>query len=144
MIIPIFLPYRSSDTFQTVLNFFFLFSVLSHVWLSAVPWAVAYQAPLPMGFFSQEYLNGVPLPTSGDLPHPGTEPASLVSPALAGGFFTTSTAWVTENCVVANIFGLWLWFLARSFKNHYNFFNFLSHRRSNFVMLVIIHHEGSV
>ena len=27
-------------------------------------------------------------PTPGDLPDPGMEPASLVSPALAGGFFT--------------------------------------------------------
>ena len=30
------------------------------------------------------------MPSSGDLPHPGIEPASLTSPALAGGFFTLS------------------------------------------------------
>ena len=144
MIILIFLPYLSSDTFQTVLNFLLLFSVLNHVWPSAVPWAIAYQAPLPMEFFRQEYWGRVPLPTSGDLPHPGIEPASLASPALAGGFFTTSTTWVTENCVAIDIFDLYLWFLARSFKNHYNFVHFLSHRRSNFVMLVITHCEGSV
>ena len=29
----------------------------------------------------------------GNLPHPGIEPESLVSPALAGKFFTTSIAW---------------------------------------------------
>ena len=29
----------------------------------------------------------------GDLPHPGMEPMSLMSPALAGRFFTTSVAW---------------------------------------------------
>ena len=35
----------------------------------------------------------MPIPTPGDLPHPGTEPTVLASPALAGGFFTTSTSW---------------------------------------------------
>ena len=38
-----------------------------------------------MGFSRQEYWNGLPFPTLGDLPSPGIEPAS---PALAGGFFT--------------------------------------------------------
>ena len=42
-----------------------------------------------MEFPRQEYWNGLPFPTPGDLPDPGTELASLVSPALAGGFFTT-------------------------------------------------------
>ena len=32
-------------------------------------------------------------PSPGDLPDPGIEPASLMSPALAGGFFTTSATW---------------------------------------------------
>ena len=36
------------------------------------------------------------LPPPGDLPDPGTEPLSLMSPALAGGFFTTSTTWETS------------------------------------------------
>ena len=31
----------------------------------------------------------LPFPTPGDLPKPEIKPASLVSPALAGGFFTT-------------------------------------------------------
>ena len=39
-----------------------------------------------MGFFRQEYWNGLPLPSPGDLSGPGIEPAS---PALAGRFFTT-------------------------------------------------------
>ena len=46
----------------------------------------AHQDPLSVGFPRQEYLSGLPFPTPGDLPDPGTEPASLVS---AGGFFTT-------------------------------------------------------
>ena len=41
------------------------------------------------GFFRQEYWNGLPFPPWADLPDPGIEPISLVSPALAGGLFTT-------------------------------------------------------
>ena len=54
---------------------------------------IALQAPLSMGFPRQQYWNGLLFPTPGDLPDPGTEPASLVSPALAGGFFTASATW---------------------------------------------------
>ena len=43
-----------------------------------------------MGFPRQEYWSGLPFPPPGDLPHPGIEPVSLGSPALAGGFLTTS------------------------------------------------------
>ena len=42
-----------------------------------------------MGFPRHEYWSGLPFPTPEDLPHPGIEPPSFVSPALAGGFFTT-------------------------------------------------------
>ena len=54
----------------------------------AITWTVAHQALLSMGFFSQEYWSGLPFPPPGDLSNPGTEPASPMSPALAGGFFT--------------------------------------------------------
>ena len=37
----------------------------------------------------QEYWSGLPFPSPGDLPRPGIEPVSLVSPELAGRFFTT-------------------------------------------------------
>ena len=40
---------------------------------------VEYQAPLSMGFSSQEYWCGLPFPSPGDLPDPGIEPRS---PAL--------------------------------------------------------------
>ena len=50
----------------------------------------AYQAPLSMGFPRQEYWSGLPFPSPGDLPDPGIESMSLMSPALVGGFFTTS------------------------------------------------------
>ena len=52
---------------------------LSHVRLFATPWTVAYQAPLSLGFSRQEYWSGLPFPSPGDLPNPGTEPRS---PAL--------------------------------------------------------------
>ena len=50
---------------------------------------VTHQAPLSMGFSRQEYWNGLPFPTPGDLPDPGIEPKSLMSPALAAKFSTT-------------------------------------------------------
>ena len=37
----------------------------------------------------QEYWSGLPFPSPGDLPRPRIEPVSLVSPELAGRFFTT-------------------------------------------------------
>ena len=41
-----------------------------------------HQAPLSMGFSRQEYWGGLPFPSAGDLPDPGIEPVSPVSPAL--------------------------------------------------------------
>ena len=55
------------------------------------------QAPLSMGFSREEYWSELPCPPPGDLPNPGTEPASLTSPALAGGFFTTSASWKAQG-----------------------------------------------
>ena len=66
-------------------------SHLSRVQLFVTLWTVAYQAPLSMGFSRQEYWSGLPCPPSGDLPDPGIKPMSLMSLALAGRFFTTST-----------------------------------------------------
>ena len=57
------------------------------------PWTAARQAPLSMGFSRQEYWSGLPCPPPGDLPDSGTELTSLLSLALAGGFFTTSAPW---------------------------------------------------
>ena len=54
-----------------------------------------HQATLSMGFSRQEYWSGLPCPSLGDLRNPGIEPTSLLSPALAGGFFTTSATWET-------------------------------------------------
>ena len=65
----------------------------SRVRLFATLWTVACQVPLSMGFAGQEYWSGLPFPPPGDLLNPETKPASVMSPALAGGFFTTSATW---------------------------------------------------
>ena len=61
----------------------------SRVRLFVSPWTVAHQAPLSMGFSRQDFWSGLPCPPPRDLPDPGIRPTSLMSPALAGGFFTT-------------------------------------------------------
>ena len=57
--------------------------------LYAMLWTAACQIPPSMGFSRQECRSGLLFPPPGDLPDPGVESASLVSSALAGGFFTT-------------------------------------------------------
>ena len=44
----------------------------------------------PGDFFKHKFWSGLPFPTPGDLPDPGIESVSFVSPALAGGFFSTA------------------------------------------------------
>ena len=70
-----------------------MLSHFSHVQLCAILWTVACQAPLSMEFSRQEYWSGLPCPPPRALPNPGIKPMSLTSPALAGGFFTTSATW---------------------------------------------------
>ena len=67
-----------------------VYSVMSD---SATLWTVAQQAPLSMGFSRQEYWGGLPFHFLGDLPILEIEPMSLVSPELAGKFFTTGATW---------------------------------------------------
>ena len=56
---------------------------LSHVQLFVTPWPIAYQASPSMGFSRQEYWNGLPSPSPGDLPDPGIEPGSAALEADA-------------------------------------------------------------
>ena len=58
---------------------------LSRVQLFATLWSVAHQAPLSMKLSRQEYWNGLPFPSPGDLPDLGTEPRS---PALQADALT--------------------------------------------------------
>ena len=50
---------------------------------------IACKDPLSLRFPRQEYWSELPCSSPGDLPNPGIEPMSLMSPVLAGGFFTT-------------------------------------------------------
>ena len=68
-------------------------SRFSHVLLCVTLWTVAHQVPLSLGFSRQEYRSGLPCPPPGDLSHPGIEPVPLISPALAGWFFSVSATW---------------------------------------------------
>ena len=63
-----------------------MLSCFSHVRLFTTPWTVALQAPLSMRFSRQEYWSGLPWLN-----------LCLLSPALAGGFFTTSTTWEAQQ-----------------------------------------------
>ena len=73
--------FRPSDSFMIPEEHFFLKSTqplsyiqwesLSHVWLSAIVWTVAHQAPRSIVFSRQEYWSGLPCPSPGDLPDPG-------------------------------------------------------------------------
>ena len=81
---------------------------LSRVQLFATPWTVAQQAPLSMGFSRQEYWSGLWFPSPGDLPYSGFKLTSLISPALAVGFFTTSATWEAPgNGILALSWGCW-------------------------------------
>ena len=72
-------------------------SSFCRVQLCATLWTVVPQAPLPVGILHAKILEWVACPPPGDIPDPGFESVSLISPALAGRFFffffTTSTTW---------------------------------------------------
>ena len=87
-----------SSRVQLYATLWMLCAMLSHssrVQLYATLGTVVCQVPLSTGFSRQEYWSGLPCPSLGDRPKPGMEPASLMSPALAGRFFTTSGTWKT-------------------------------------------------
>ena len=48
--------------------------LLIHIWVFATPSTEAHQAPLSMGFSRQEYWSGLPFPSPGDFPNPGSNP----------------------------------------------------------------------
>ena len=65
-------------------------SRLSRVPLWAMPWSVAFQAPLSMELSRQQYWSRLPCPPPGDLPNPQIKPTPFRPPALTGGFFAGS------------------------------------------------------
>ena len=89
----LFSPNISLTLLTCVLN-------LSVVSDSATSWTVAHQSLLSMRFSKQEYWRGLSGPSPGDLPNPRIEPASLESPALAGGLFTSEPLYVKKFSVL--------------------------------------------
>ena len=79
--------------------------LFSCVRLFGTLWIVAHQAPLSIGFSRQEFWSWLPCPSPEDLPGPVIEPRSLVSPALAGGFFTTSSIWKAPEMPDSQLIG---------------------------------------
>ena len=77
-------------------------------------------SPSVDGILQARIMELGPLP--GDVPNPGTKPTSLMFPALAGGFFTTSTTWRArgettqklqeENCLPEPLEGVQPWLTA--------------------------------
>ena len=70
-----------------------LLSCFSRIRLFATLWTVGCQAPLSMGFSTQKYWSRLPCPSSEELPDSGIKPMSLLPPAVACRFFTTSATW---------------------------------------------------
>ena len=94
---------RSEDPYSKQLRACLL-SHFSHVRLFETPQTVALGAPLSAGFSRQEYPSGLPCSPPGDLLNPGMKPKALMSPALAGGFFTTSATWEARFKQFGNIY----------------------------------------
>ena len=82
--------------------------LLSHIQLFVTQWTVACQAPLSMESPRQEYWSRLSFSPPGDLPNPGIKPASLASPTLAGGFFTTEPPRKPTIYVKLNHFAVYL------------------------------------
>ena len=92
--------------------------LLSHVWLFATPWTVAYQAPPSVGFSRQECWRGLPFPSPGDLPDPGIKPGSpaLQADALLSEPFITS--WKTMSANMKTSWGIQIWHFNRTSGGH--------------------------
>ena len=71
-----------------------MLSCFSRVWLFATPWTVAQQAPLSMGFSREEYWNGLPVPSPGDLPHSGIKLGSPTLKAFLIWICSSFKAWM--------------------------------------------------
>ena len=74
----------------------YMLSHVGHIQLFANLWIITRKAPLSMGFIKQEYWSGLPCPPLGYIPDSGIEPSYLMSPALAGMFFTTSATYEVQ------------------------------------------------
>ena len=73
-----------------------MLSRFNRVQLCVTLWTAGHQALMSKGFSRQEYWSGLPWLSPGDLPDPGIKPESLMSPALASVFFTSSATWEAQ------------------------------------------------
>ena len=74
-------------------------SCFSRIQLFVTPWTIARQTPLSMGFSRQEYWSGLPFPPTGDLPHPGMEPAAPLPLALQVNSLLLSHQGIPLTCL---------------------------------------------
>ena len=89
-----------------VLQYVSVLNCFSGVWLLETAWTAACQAPPCMGFSRQQHWSGLLCSQLGNLPDPGIELKSLMSPALACRFFTTSATWEAISSVQFSSFAL--------------------------------------
>ena len=91
-----------------------MLSRFSRVQFSVTPWTIACQAPLSMEFSRQDYWNGFPCPSPGDLPNPGIGPRSpalqadflLLSHQESLGFRTHSPKYYISSILISSAEGL--------------------------------------
>ena len=62
-----------------------------------IPWTVAHQAPLSMGFSRQKYWSGLPFSSPGDLPATGIETQAPVLPTVSCTAGRSFTHWATRD-----------------------------------------------
>ena len=101
----------------------------------------------PWGFSKHEYWTELPCPPPGDLPEPGITATSFASPALAGGFFSTSTTFffasvkcytnVTET-VWSVFIAWWCWFKSSLWPFNYTHYEAGAKCQSNFLHCMIV------
>ena len=108
------------------------------------PWTVASQASLFMGFSRREYYSVWPWPPPGDLSEPGIKLTSLMSPALAGEFFTTSATWevlkdpIGEKKKKKKNLHFWgLAVLCSLYTKFSLFISFTTYQEYNFIRMII-------
>ena len=80
-----------------------MLSCLSHIWLCVDPMDCSPPGSSVHGILQKRILEWVSMPSFRDLPSPGIEPASLMSPALAGRFFTTYATWEAHISLFSSV-----------------------------------------
>ena len=96
---------NSSIWLQSDAGSFVNWGLNAQVWICSLlvtPWTVAHRAPLSMEFSRQESWNGLPFPSPGDLPEPGTEPGSPAPradslPIEVPGKLSESSKWHSKH-----------------------------------------------